>query len=202
MLETALAILPASLTSGLNLYLTVLGLGVASRLNYLQLPDGLSYIESWFVISVAGILFLIEFFADKIPYVDSLWDFLHTFVRPAGALVLALGAIPPEQAEMGIAVGLLAGGTALTAHSGKASFRALVNTSPEPVSNSVVSLAEDGLVVAVLLLAIRYPIAAGIMAGVVAVLLLVVTVLILRWAMRAFGSLRAFFRRRKPQPVG
>jgi len=203
MLEIMLATLPASLTSGLNLYLTVLGLGAASRLGYLQLPAGLDYVASWPVMAVAGALFVVEFFADKIPYLDNLWDFLHTFVRPAGALALALGAVPPEQSELAVAVGMLAGGTALTAHSGKASFRAMVNTSPEPVSNSVVSLLEDGLVVGMLVLAVRYPITAGIIAGVSAVLLLLVTVLILRWAVQAFGSLRAFFsRRQQPQTVG
>ncbi len=204
MLGFALAVLPASLTSGLNLYLTVLGLGMASRFGFLQLPLGLDYVDSIPVMGVAGVLVVIEFFADKVPFVDSAWDFLHMVVRPAGALALALGALPPDQAEATVAVAMLSGGTALTAHTGKASLRALINTSPEPATNTVASVVEDTFVVGMLVLAIRYPTAAGIVAALATVMILVATYFIIRWAVRTFGSVRAFFatRRKRPEPVG
>jgi hypothetical protein len=197
MIEPLLMLLPASLTSGINLYLTVLGLGVGARLGYLELPPGVMFLSSIPVLVVAGVLFLVEFFADKIPYVDNIWDFLHTVVRPAGALVLAMGLVPADQPELRMAAALVAGTAALTAHSSKSSFRALVNTSPEPVSNSVVSVAEDITVVGVLILAIQYPYIAVGVSAVLLVVLAVATVLIIRWAINAFGSLREFFR---PKP--
>lgn len=201
MVEALFAILPVSLTSGINLYLTVLGLGIAGRANWLELPMGLSALENPIVLVVAGVLFIVEFFADKIPYVDSIWDFLHTVVRPAGALLLALGIAPSEPPEAAFALALLAGTTALTAHSTKASFRALVNTSPEPVSNSAVSVAEDAVVVGLLALAIRFPITTAVLSAILAMLMLVATVLIFRWARRTFGSVMAFLRRGRQEVV-
>lgn len=204
MLELLLPLLPLSLTSGINLYLTVLGLGASERLGAIDLPANLAFVGSTPVLAAAAFMTLIEFFADKIPIVDSFWDFLHTFVRPAGALALAFGFVPPDQPELMMAAGLVAGTTALTAHSSKASFRALVNTSPEPVSNSAVSLLEDGLVVALLVLAARYPVTTAAISAVLVVVLAIATFFIVRWGIRAFGSLRNFLSRKPtatPRPI-
>ena len=144
--------------SGLRLYLTVLVAGVFARLGLIHLPDTLSALASPWVIGVAGVLTVAEFLADKIPAFDSLWDAIHTFIRiPAGA-VLAAGALGHADPAL-LTVAALAGGTlAGTAHLAKAGTRALINLSPEPVSNVVTSTAEDGLVFGGLLLALFVPV--------------------------------------------
>ena len=193
-MEALLAVLPLSLSSGINLYLTVLALGIADRAEVVTLPPGLDIAGSVPVLAVAGLMTLVEFFADKIPYVDSAWDAAHTFIRPLGAVVIALNLIPAEQGELTAAFALLAGTTALTAHSGKASLRALVNTSPEPVSNSVVSVAEDASVIGLLALAATFPFIAAVVGGVVLVGIIIGLVFVFRWASQAFGSVWAFLR--------
>jgi hypothetical protein len=153
----ALAVaLGAGWASGLNAYAAVLVLGGAERLGLVSLPHDLQVLASPWVLGVAAILFALNFFADKIPYVDSINDMLHTFVRvPAGAL-LAYGAatgISPE-----VAVGLLGGTLAAGTHIAKTGSRALINTSPEPFSNIAASLTEDATVLGGLALAIAHPI--------------------------------------------
>jgi hypothetical protein len=196
-MEFLLATLPLSLSSGINLYLTILAVGFAGRAELVSLPSGLDFVSSIPVLAVAGTLFVIEFFADKTPYLDSVWDFFHTFIRPAGALVLALGLVPADAPELRTAALLIAGTTALTAHSGKASFRALVNTSPEPVSNSVVSVAEDLSVIGLLALMTAFPLAAAVVSVILLVGIVIAIYSIFRWARRAFGSLRNFFSRNR-----
>jgi len=144
--------------SGLRLYLTVLIAGVLQRLGVIHLPDTLAVLESPWVIGVAAALTILEFFADKVPAVDSLWDALHTFIRiPAGAL-LAAGALGHADPRL-MTVAALAGGTlAGTAHLAKAGTRALINLSPEPVSNVVASSAEDGITFVGVLLALFVPV--------------------------------------------
>lgn len=135
--------------AGINLYLTVLVAGVAIRMGWIDLAathESLAILGSPVIIGVAGTLFLIEFFADKIPWVDSSWDVLHTVVRPIGGIFLALGALGTLDPEMTVVAGLLAGGASLSTHALKASGRMLINLSPEPVSNVATSLGEDGLV--------------------------------------------------------
>jgi len=143
--------------SGLRLYLTVLIAGVLQRLGVLHLPDTLAVLSSPWVIGAAAALTIVEFFADKIPAVDSLWDALHTFIRiPAGA-VLAAAALGHADPRL-LTVAALAGGTlAGTAHLAKAGTRALINLSPEPVSNVVASTAEDGITFVGVLLALFVP---------------------------------------------
>lgn len=143
--------------SGLRLYLTVLIAGVLQRLGVIHLPDTLAALASPWVIGVAAALTILEFFADKVPAVDSLWDALHTFIRiPAGA-VLAAGALGHADPRL-LTVAALAGGTlAGTAHLAKAGTRALINLSPEPVSNVVASTAEDGITFVGVLLALFVP---------------------------------------------
>ncbi|MEX3930938.1 DUF4126 domain-containing protein [Paraburkholderia phymatum] len=144
--------------SGLRLYLTVLIAGVFGRAGIIHLPDTLSVLQSPWVIGAAAILTLAEFLADKIPAFDSLWDAIHTFIRiPAGA-VLAVGALGHADPLL-MTIAALAGGTlAGASHLTKAGTRALINLSPEPVSNVVTSAAEDGLVFGGLLLALFVPV--------------------------------------------
>ena len=135
--------------SGINLYLTTLIAGLAIRFNWLNLADqyeSLSVLANPWIIGVAGALFLIEFFADKVPWLDSSWDAIHTFIRPVGGTLLALAALGEIDPAITVIAALLSGGTSLITHSAKAGTRLLVNMSPEPVSNIVTSLGEDGLV--------------------------------------------------------
>jgi len=148
----------ASWVSGINLYATVATLGLLSRFAHLKLPGELEVLTSWWVIGIALFLFVVEFIADKIPVVDSTWDVIHTFIRiPAGA-VLAATAFGDFDKSVQVIAFLLGGGLALSSHGTKAATRAVINTSPEPVSNIVVSLAEDVLVVVSILLAVFLPV--------------------------------------------
>ena len=148
----------ASWVAGINLYATVATLGLLGRLAHLKLPGELGVLTSWWVIGVALFLFVIEFVADKIQVVDSIWDVVHTFIRiPAGA-VLAATAFGDFDRSIQVIALLVGGGLALTSHGTKAATRAVINTSPEPVSNIVVSLGEDVLVVLSVLLAVFLPI--------------------------------------------
>jgi hypothetical protein len=155
----ALAIaLGAAWGSGLNVYATVLVLGGAERLGLVTLPHDLHVLASPWVLGVATVLFALNFLADKIPYVDSINDLLHTFVRvPAGAL-LAYGAVGGLSPELAVIAGLLGGTLAVGTHVAKTGSRALINTSPEPFSNIAASFAEDASVVGGLALAITHPI--------------------------------------------
>jgi Domain of unknown function (DUF4126) len=147
--QLGLALGLASL-AGLNLYLTVLITGTMVHFNLLHLADKyetLGVLAHPWVLGVAGALFLIEFFADKVPWVDSMWDAVHTFIRPVGGTLLALQALGHMEPHMQVVAALLAGGAALTTHSAKAGTRLLINHSPEPASNIAMSLAEDAAVV-------------------------------------------------------
>lgn len=148
----------ASWVSGINLYAAVATLGLLGRFAHLKLPGELDVVTNWWVIGVAMVLFVIEFVADKIQIVDSIWDVVHTFIRiPAGA-VLAAAAFGDFDRRIQVIALLVGGGLALSSHGTKAAARALINTSPEPVSNVVVSLSEDVLAVATILLALFLPI--------------------------------------------
>jgi hypothetical protein len=157
-LATIAVALAAAWGSGLNTYATVLVLGGAERLGVVSLPPDLHVLSSPWVLGVAAILFALNFLADKIPYVDSLNDLLHTVVRvPAGAL-LAYGAAGGLSPEVAVIAGLLGGTLAAGTHVAKTGSRALINTSPEPFSNIVASLAGDATVIGGLALAIAHPI--------------------------------------------
>lgn len=135
--------------SGINLYLTTFLAGLAVRFNWIQLADkyeSLAILANPWIIGVAGVLFLLEFFADKIPWVDSSWDAVHTFIRPIGGTLLALAALGEMDPVVSVIAGLLGGGTTLITHATKAGSRLLINMSPEPVSNTIASVGEDGLV--------------------------------------------------------
>ncbi|MCM3873016.1 MAG: DUF4126 domain-containing protein [Pyrinomonadaceae bacterium] len=147
----------AGWVSGINLYAAVATLGLLGRFANLGLPGELDVLTSWWIIGIASGLYLIEFFADKIPYLDSTWDVIHTFIRiPAGA-VLAATAFGDFDRSVQVVALLLGGGLALSAHGTKATARAAINLSPEPVSNIVVSLAEDVIAFGTILMSIFLP---------------------------------------------
>jgi len=149
----------AGFSSGLNLYATIATLGLLQRFGVIHLPPSLEIVSHPVVLGIAVALYVIEFFADKIPYVDTIWDTVHTFVRPPAAAVIAYGATTSVAPEWRWAAALLAGGVALTAHGTKASARAAVNAVPEPFSNWVLSFGEDLLAVWLTWFATAHPVA-------------------------------------------
>lgn len=188
-MEAAGLIAGSGWASGINLYLVALMLGVAGRLGWADIPQVLTRLD---VMIVAGILFVIEFVADKIPYLDSVWDVIHTVVRPLGAA--ALGAvIAGDSPSIGAAVGAAVSGVlALDAHAAKASTRVVVNTSPEPVSNIGLSLAEDVGVAGLVTLAVTYPVATIVVVAILAVAATALTIWIWGTARRAWKKLGAW----------
>ena len=191
-LETLGFALGTSFASGLNVYATVAAAGIMQRLGLVNLPDTLQVLAHPIVLGLAGTLFIIEFIADKIPYVDSAWDAVHTFIRPPAAAVLSYSAFGDVPEEWKLGAALLAGSVALTSHGAKATTRAAANTSPEPVSNWALSLFEDGLVVFLVWLAAEHPLLA---AGIV-IALLILAVLLIRKLWRFARDLRHRFRER------
>jgi len=184
--------------SGIRLYAAVFLVGAAGFMGWVQLPQGLQVLQHPGVLAASGFMCMVEFFADKIPLVDSLWDMVHTVIRiPAGA-ALAAGALGADNAAMGWIAALLGGSLAATSHAAKLTTRAAVNTSPEPFSNIGVSLLEDGFVVFMLWLAATHPLifaVALVLTLVVAVLLMVVLVKFLRVVLRKISQ---FFAGRRP----
>jgi hypothetical protein len=189
--------------SGLRLYAAVFLAGAAGFMGWVDLPAGLQVLQHPALLVASGFMLLVEFFADKIPFLDSAWDAVHTVIRiPAGA-ALAAGALGAGSTEMGWIAALLGGGLAATSHAAKMTTRAAVNTSPEPFSNVAVSLAEDGLVLFMLWLSATHPVvfAVVLIASVLlSVLLLVVLVRFLRKVVRGVSD---FFRGRPlPRELG
>ena len=158
--------------SGLRLYLVVFITGMAGWLGWIHLPTGLSVLQHPALLFGSGGLAFVEFFADKIPGLDSLWDAIHSVIRvPAGA-ALAAGVFGADSATMGALAGLAGGTLAATSFAAKASTRAAVNTSPEPFSNIAVSFAEEGLVMSMMWLATSYPLTFGVVLAVVVALMI------------------------------
>jgi hypothetical protein len=216
-------ILPLALTSGINLYLTVLVVGLSIRYGWVtDAPPGLHALAAPPILIGAGVLYAIEFVADKIPLVDSLWDLFHTVIRPAGAILIAtssLGVVDPQllgaaatlvdvSPRVQIAGALVACVVALLSHGGKAGTRTVINVTGASVTlgGVALSLAEDVLVAVLAFLALRYPFAANVIAGVVLIALIVAVPQLLRWA---WFALRALFARikalgwqiRRPEPL-
>ena len=179
----------ASWVSGINLYACVGTLGLLGRFANLQLPGELQVLTSWWVIGVAVTLYLIEFVADKVPWIDSTWDVIHTFIRiPAGA-VLAAGAFGDFDRGIQVIALLLGGGLALSSHGTKAATRLALNTSPEPVSNSVASIIEDIIAVVSIVISVFVPVLIFIIVGVGLVISFLVFKRIRRIRERLFGEL-------------
>jgi hypothetical protein len=181
-------------TSGINLYATVAVLGLLQRFGSVHLPGGLDVLDNWWIIGIAGGLYLVEFFADKIPYVDSVWDVVHTFIRvPAGAAV-AYAATNQMDPALSVGATLLGGGLALSSHGTKAALRAGANLSPEPVSNWVLSLVEDAIAFVGSFLAVFAPV-------LITIVLILFTIFffwffpkVYRAVRRIFKAVGAFFR--------
>src|SRR5579863_4274458 len=171
--------------AGLNLYATTGVLGLLARFGHLPLPPGLQLLESWPVIAASTVLFGIEFFADKIPAVDLIWNALHTFIRVPVAGLLAYQATSQLSPEHQLLATLLGAAVALAAHGGKMAARAAVTPSPEPFSNIALSLGEDALAIALTWLATRHPYAAGTLAAI----FVAIIVLLMHWVIRAMRAL-------------
>ncbi len=185
--------LGAAWTSGINLYATVTVLGLLQKFGAAKLPGGLDVLDNWWIIGIAGGLFLIEFVADKVPYVDSVWDVIHTFIRiPAGA-ILAYAATYQIDPTVSVIALLLGGGLALSSHGTKAAARATANLSPEPVSNWALSFFEDGVAILGTFLAVFAPVIMIIVLILFAFFFAWFAPKIFRAMRRMWRAIRAFF---------
>jgi hypothetical protein len=185
-------------TSGINLYATVAVLGLLQRYGLARLPGELQALDNWWVIGFALGLYVVEFFADKIPYVDTVWDAVHTFIRvPAGA-ALAFAATTEMSPAVQVIALLLGGGLALSTHGTKATVRAAANVSPEPVTNWILSLVEDVVAVGGVVLAVVSPLAILIVVAVFLVLFLWLLPKVWRRVRRMVRAARDFFAGRGP----
>jgi hypothetical protein len=174
-IETLGLALGAGFSSGLNLYATIATLGLLQRFGVIHLPEQLQVLAHPWVLGIAIALYVVEFLADKIPLVDTVWDAIHTVIRPPAAALLAYGAAGAAPPEWRWGAALLAGGVALTSHGTKASTRAAVNASPEPFSNWALSFGEDALAVWLTWLSTVHPTATIV---VVSILLVIAAFLI------------------------
>lgn len=181
-------------TSGINLYATVTVLGLLQKFGATKLPGGLDALDNWWIIGIAGFLYLVEFFADKIPYVDSVWDVIHTFIRvPAGAVV-AYAAVSDLDPTYSIPAALLGGGLALSSHGTKAALRAGANLSPEPVSNWTLSIVEDVIAFVGSVLAVFAPVLIAIVLVLFAIFFAWFFPKVVRAVRRIFSAAGALFR--------
>jgi hypothetical protein len=179
--------------SGVRLYATVFVVGLAGYMGWIELPHGLRVLQHPAVLGTAGFMTFAEFFADKIPFVDSAWDMVHTLIRiPAGA-ALAAGALGADSQAIAWIAALLGGGLAATSHTAKLTTRAAVNSSPEPFSNVAVSLLEDGFVLFMLWLSATYPLIFALVLALTLVLAVVLMIVLVKF-LRAVGHrLSQFF---------
>jgi hypothetical protein len=181
-------------TSGINLYATVSVLGLLQKFSAIRLPGGLDVLDNWWIIGVAGGLYLIEFVADKVPYVDSVWDVVHTFIRvPAGAAV-AYAATNQMDASVMVIATLLGGGLAFSSHGTKAALRATANLSPEPVSNWILSIVEDIIAIGGAIAAVVAPVLIAIVLGIFLIFFVWFFPKVIRAIRRLFRGTRALFR--------
>lgn len=163
-----------SLAAGVNLYATVAILGLAARYGWVQLPEQFAIFDNPWIIGAAGVLYVIEFVADKIPWVDSIWDSVHTIIRPIGGAVIAVATLGEQSAAMQGAIGLLGGMVAASSHVTKASTRVAANASPEPFSNWFLSLAEDAFVIGLSFITLKFPLLAlGVSVAILVIIALV-----------------------------
>jgi hypothetical protein len=183
-----------SFAAGVNLYATVAILGLAARYGWVSLPPQFQAFNSDIVIGAAIVMYLVEFFADKIPYVDTLWDILHTAIRPIGGALIAVTTLGESSPTMEGLVALAGGAVAAGSHLTKTSTRAAANASPEPFTNWILSLGEDLFVVGLGYLALKYPVAAFVVALVLLILIAVFFAVIIR-------TVRRWFARRAPRPT-
>ena len=190
-IETLGLALGAGFSSGLNLYATIATLGLLERFGVIHLPPSLHGLSHPAVLAIAVVLYVLEFFADKIPYIDTAWDVIHTFIRPPAAAFLAYSAAGAAPAEWRWGAALLAGGVALTSHGTKASARAAVNTTPEPFSNWALSFGEDVLAVWLTWMATAHPLATTVIVVALVALSAFLLFHLFRFARRALQRLFA-----------
>lgn len=176
--------------AGLNLYATVAALGLLARFGHLPLPPGLQLLESWPVIAASIALFSIEFFADKVPAFDLIWNALHTFIRVPVAAILAYRATSQLSPEHQLLAALLGAAVALIAHGGKTAARVAVTPSPEPLSNLTLSVSEDVLAIGLTWLATRHPYVAGTLAAALILAVLFAVRLVIRAMRSLFAGAR------------
>jgi hypothetical protein len=179
--------------SGINLYATVLTLGVLQRFDLVTLPGEMGIVGNWWVMGTAGVLYAVEFIADKIPAVDSVWDGIHTFIRvPAGA-ILAASAFASFDPGVRMIAMLVGGGVAFSSHGTKAVTRLAANTSPEPVSNIALSLLEDAVTIGSAILMVFHPVVILVIVGIFIIFAIWLIPKILRALKRLIGNVRAAF---------
>ena len=180
-----------SFAAGINLYATVAILGLASRYQWVSLPSQFKAFDNDLVIGTAIVLYVVEFVADKIPWFDSIWDAVHTAIRPVGGAVIAVTTLGDASPATQAMVGLLGGTLAAGSHLSKAGTRAAANTSPEPFSNWFLSLGEDAFVVGLGVLALKYPVVAALVVTLSVILIATFAAWIVRGIRRRFGSPRS-----------
>jgi Domain of unknown function (DUF4126) len=176
-----------SFAAGINLYATVAILGLASRYGWVSLPPQYQVFDNNWIIGGALVLYVVEFFADKIPWLDSAWDAVHTLIRPVGGALIAIATIGDASPGTQTLVGLLGGALATSTHLSKSGTRAVANASPEPFTNWILSLAEDLFVVGLGTLALKYPAAAAVVVIVCVVLMVTFATWIVRAVKRRFA---------------
>src|SRR5207245_2375782 len=183
--ELVALLIAVSFAAGLNLYATVATLGLLAHAGVLTLPPALQLLASWYVIGASGLLFAVEFFADKFPALDLIWNALHTFIRVPVAALLAYRATASLSPWEQLAAAAVGGAIALAAHGGKTAVRAAVTPSPEPLSNIGLSLGEDALAIFLTWFATQHP----YVAATLAICFLAVIILLLRWVVKAVKAL-------------
>ena len=176
-----------SFAAGINLYATVAVLGLAKRYGWVQLPEQFGVFDNDIVIGAAVVLYVVEFIADKIPWVDSAWDAVHTVIRPVGGALIAVGTLGEASPAVEGLVALLGGSLAAGTHFSKAGTRAVANTSPEPFTNWALSISEDVFVIGLATLALKYPAAAAIVVIVGVILMILFAAWIVAAVRRRWG---------------
>ncbi len=183
--------IPFAFASGINLYATVAVLGLCSRFDFIDLPAQFRAFEHPLIIAAALALYAVEFVADKVPWVDSLWDAVHTVIRPIGGALVAVTTLGEASGAAETVAAILGGSVAMTTHLTKAGTRAAANASPEPFSNWLLSLAEDVFVVGLSFVALQHPYVALTVAIVLLVMIAIFATVLIRWVRRRFSGLRA-----------
>jgi hypothetical protein len=178
--DDAARMLALAAAAGINLYATVAILGLATHYGWIDLPSQYRVFDNPWIIGGAVVLYLVEFVADKIPWIDSIWDAVHTIIRPIGGALIAVVSVGHAQPAVQAIAAIAGAALATSTHVAKAGTRVVANTSPEPFSNWILSLGEDGFVFAIGLLALAHPVAAAV----IVIAVLVAMFLILRWLLR------------------
>jgi hypothetical protein len=176
-----------SFAAGLNLYATVAVLGLASRYGWVDLPPQFAVFDNTYIIAAALVMYAIEFIADKVPWVDTLWDGIHTAIRPLGGALIAVATLGEASPTVEGLVALMGGAVAASTHVTKAGTRAIANASPEPFSNWILSLAEDAFVLGLGWVTLTYPVAAFVICVVLLTLIAIFFVVLVRAARRRWG---------------